>query len=320
MSPSLNLAQFKTPATPMAATTPVAVRIPASKEAIKQQRRNEVLLNIESLPSLPTIVNEVVKMASSEETEAKDFEAPFRKDQTLTAKLLKLVNSNFYALPNKVTTVKGSIVILGFKTIKSLVLACGASATLSRPVKTYGYDEGGLWKHSLATAALSRHLAINYLKMKPNDAEELFVAGLLHDIGKIAIVPELEKHEKDMWSYWEQHPTSDISVLEREFLGIDHSEVGSLITEKWNLDGSLNEIITGHHQNDYKNEAVAAVSLANLLATRTGLGLSEEYAWKRPIPKELMEAMGINKDEIAQLKKGIKKVIVDSMEMLGSLN
>lgn len=321
MSPSLDLSKFQQKKTSAPATTTAAKpQQPLSSKLIKRQRRDEILLNIEKLPSLPTIINEVVSMANSANTDAKDFEEPFRKDQTLTAKLLKLVNSSFYALPNKIKTVQGAIVVLGFKTIKSLVLACGASTTLSQPVKAYGYDEGGLWKHSLATAALARHLAINYLKMSANDAEELFVAGLLHDIGKIAMVPELKKCEGELWKRWEEKPTSNITRLEQEFLGIDHGEVGAIITEKWKLGSDLTTIISGHHKNDYSNREAATVSLANLLASRAGLGLNDDYPWQRPISNHLMESVGLRKNDIQKLKSDVRNVINDSMEMLGNLN
>lgn len=287
--------------------------------ARRSQRKAEVLRSIEELPSLPTVVSEVLRIAANPKTEAKDFEEPFHKDQVLTAKLLKLVNSSFYGLSNTVTTVQQATVILGFKTIKSLVMACSTSAMLSRPLIAYGYTNKGLWEHSLATAGIARYMGKHIFDIGTDESEELFVSGLLHDIGKIAMVDQLQKLLPTIEQIRIKSPHIKLTQLEQHLMGIDHTQVGARMTTKWKLDPILIASIEEHHREDYSHRNVAIVAFADLLATRTKIGISDTYPWKRPIPKSLIASLELGSGKLAEIKPLIKNAIKETLDVFGSL-
>lgn len=284
------------------------------------KRRAEILRNVDELPSLPAVVTEVMRIAGNPETNAKDFEEPFRKDQVLTAKLLKLVNSSFYGLTSKISTVHHATVILGFKTIKSLAMACSTSAMLARPVIIYGYTQHGLWEHSIATASIARYLGLHFLKLHPDEAEELFVAGLLHDIGKIAMVGQMQKLIPTIEQIILKKSDITLTQLEQHLLGIDHTEVGSMMMRKWHLDENLISAVGEHHREHYSSQRAALISLADLMAMRTKIGLADSYNWQRPIGTHLKSTLQLSKERLDELKPLLRETVHESLDVFGNLH
>jgi HD-like signal output (HDOD) protein len=145
--------------------------------ALKQQ-----IEKLGQLPTLPQVVQKIVSMIDRPETSAEALGRLIEKDQVLSAKVLQLANSPFYGFPARIASVSHAVVVLGLNVVKGLTLG----ATVFDMMKAAGMDE--LWRHSLGVAMVAHVLAIRIGQKNP---EELFVAGLLHDLGKVVMYVKL---------------------------------------------------------------------------------------------------------------------------------
>jgi HD-like signal output (HDOD) protein len=192
---------------------------------------------IEELPTLPVVVTQILQATKSMATNANDVGDLISADQSLTVKVLKLVNSPFYGFPQKIKTITHAIVILGFSKVKNIVLAASVFGMVKQP-KNSTVSLCDLWEHALTTGIVCRQIAKH--RNSGIDIEEMFVAGLLHDLGKVIIICNLpdictavsEKvREKDCLFY----------EAENEVLNFAHDKIGVWLGEKWNLNPALIE-------------------------------------------------------------------------------
>ncbi|AEH51048.1 HDOD domain-containing protein [Pseudothermotoga thermarum] len=242
---------------------------------------------IEQLPTPDPVVQRIISIASDPNASAKDLADAMRLDPSLTAKVLRLVNSAYYGLPRKIAKLNEAIMILGFKTVRNLALSVFTykSLTGSRNSKI---DQLALWKHFVGVAVAGELLAhmLNY----PN-REEVFVAGLLHDLGKLAldyISPE------SFAAVAKVTKTLQISFFEAEAkLNIpQHTATGSLLAERWNLPEIVTQPISGHH--DVKSfsdsvyaDVVSMVHIADFVVNTFKFGDSYTYGGLKLSPDAL---------------------------------
>jgi putative nucleotidyltransferase with HDIG domain len=163
------------------------------------------------------------------------------QDQALTAKTLRLANSSFYGMAKQVTTIQEAITILGFRTVRSL--ATTAALISAFPGNSAAsFDVTPFWRHAVAAAVCARALA-SHLQVNP---EYAYTAGLLHDIGRLVLVTQFQRHYEAVMAYRIQH---DCSLLEAEqtILGIDHARVGHLLTKNWKFPEEMQHSFSHHH-------------------------------------------------------------------------
>lgn len=246
---------------------------PAGTPAIvaKERRVQAILANIESLPSLPSIVLQTLRLANDDRASAGDFEKIIRKDQVLTARVLKLVNSPFFGLRSEVQTIPQAIVVLGLKSLKSVVLAAKTNKLLNGQLGPYGYLDGGMWQHSMSCATVSRMIA-KMAGMGSEEQEEMFVGGLLHDVGKLVLSP----HVKSLQAEFDQARTDTERLVdaEVEVIGMSHPDAGGRMARKWGLPDALVDLIEHHHDGpEGAAKERLIVQVANDHCKRAGVGL-----------------------------------------------
>jgi HD-like signal output (HDOD) protein len=241
-----------------------------------------------------------MELARDANAKASDFEEIIRKDQALAVKVLKLVNSSFFGLRHKITSISQAVVLLGFKTIKSIVIAAKTSHLLNRQLAPYGYHPGGMWKHSIS-CAITCHFVATRASLDHGAREELFVAGLLHDVGKVVIAPHLAPLAKELPEAIERHG-GDAIRAEKELLGVSHDEVGGIMAERWNLDPGLGGLIDRHHRADVGDsdtksvKDLYALQLANNLCNQLGIGRSAGPCEPSPLFPHWLAELGLGED------------------------
>ncbi len=273
-----------------------------------EKRKANVIAAIDNIPSLPTVIVEIMRIANSKTSSASDIEAKMKADQVLTAKILKVANSSYYALNTKVTTITRAVATLGFSSVKNILIATSVSNTLNQDLKIYGYGKGGLWAHSLACAAIAKLIGNKVYHMNDEQTEELFIGGLLHDIGKIVIAPELEKYKQELKKFQVDDSFILIEKAEESILGISHPEVGKILCAKWNLSEELQNAIGSHHL-ETSDQFSSIIKIADILCHENMIGLSDEFKWLQKLSPELLATLGISEPNLAKLQEFFKDYI-----------
>jgi putative nucleotidyltransferase with HDIG domain len=237
----------------------------------RQRRLKKITQSIIGLPTLPTVITQLMTLIDSPKTSGRQVAQLISTDQALTARILKLANSSFYGFPREIATVQHAVVILGFETVKSLGLSVSVLQRFSGPSDNPHFDRQAFWEHSIACGVSARLLAGKLRYRLPGEA---FAAGILHDVGKLILnqyfpaefaqVIELMRAE-DLY----------IGKAEEQILGLTHSEVGSWLADKWNLPRQLVDAIGYHHapgRLGRNAELPALIHLADFLCRRERIG------------------------------------------------
>ncbi len=266
----------------------------------------ERIENTPDIPTLPSVASEILRVANNPMTSANNVSEIIHKDQALTTKVLKLVNSAFYGFPGKIKTIQHAVVIIGFNKVKNIVLAASLfDMTKGKEKKLLNIPQ--FWTYSLTTAIASQ-ATIKYIepKISPDD---VFVAGLIHSIGTLIldqVFPKeyakvLEKRSPD---------NNNIIELEKEELGFTHMQAGEWATEKWELPKMLRACIRYYTtptlaKNDH--EAVAAVHIGSIISKSLGINF-ESFDLVSPFDKKIITKYQLN---VSKLDKIIGEVIIE---------
>ncbi len=210
----------------------------------------------------------MIELVDNPRTNTRTLARLIANDQALTAKILKLANSAYYGFSREISTVDMAIVVMGFNAVKEMGLSLSIFDTFKNSTSIDYFDINKYWEHSVAAAIVARYIA------KSNglaDSGELFVAGLLHDIGKMVLIQYFSEEFQKI-SRFSQEKEIDFYRAEQEILGIDHGEIGALIAEKWHLPTRIVSWIRNHHKpksvdNPFKVD-IAVVNLADLVCHR----------------------------------------------------
>lgn len=218
------------------------------------------------LPALPAVAEEVVKMVENPRTSASEIGRVISMDPGLTAKVLKIANSAFYGFPKKISTVDFAIIVLGFETLREIVISISLVSTLqNKHDSTVNTQQ--FWDHAIYTGVIGRRLARD---LGYRVSGEVFVGGLLHDMGISALsqhfVPEYERITEIVNS-------TNLTWLEAEksVLGVTHAEIGGWLADRWNFPSTLIEAVSMHHeplQAKENPELVSIIHCADVIANR----------------------------------------------------
>jgi HD-like signal output (HDOD) protein len=232
---------------------------------------NRIIARVEDLPTLPRTVLKITELVNDPKSSARDLARIITDDQVLAARLLRLVNSSFYGFPQRISTITGAIVLLGFDAIRNLLLTTSVFDLFPNRKNTSLIRQEQFWDHSLGCAVGSKIIG-NHLRY--DKVEELFVSGLLHDIGKIVEMIFLPEAFKEIVKRVRDENILMIAAEER-ILGYRHPEVGKLLAEKWNLPPKLTSVILHHHQPSEAGRfalEAAIVHLADILCRSLNIG------------------------------------------------
>jgi putative nucleotidyltransferase with HDIG domain len=245
------------------------------------QKIKRITDRIISLPTLPTVVSKLIELVDNPKTSAASLAALIYKDQSLTARILKLANSAYYGFPREISTVNMAIVVLGFNTVKEMSLSLSVFDAFKSAKNDSAFDVSRFWQHSIACGAAARMLARRFAHQLTGEA---FVAGLLHDIGKIILKQYMPKEFTEIMEKVTRD-AMELESAEMEVVGATHSQIGSWLAEKWNLPRIIVNSIAHHHapwEAEKDQIFVAMVSIANYLCHQSQIGNSGRLRPEKP--------------------------------------
>lgn len=277
-----------------------------------QLNRDQVVTKLKQLPSLPSAVSELLASFGNEDIDIGEVAHKISRDQGLTARVLRVANSSFYGLQSKVGTINDAVVVLGFRAVRSMVLAVGMSSVL-RVEQCPGFDAQAYLRHCVGVGLAARSLA----QLTGQNPELAFTGGILHDIGKLVLASNFSAQYAETLAYRKKHDCFMVQA-ERDVLGMDHAEVGGLLAEAWRFPQALYEAVAEHHA----PAAAAAGSLADLIhlanAITHGLGLANsDDEMVMPIDPTAWLRLGLNSEKVSRV---LAQVVADMDETCQALN
>jgi len=263
---------------------------------VSEERARELVDSIEDLPTLPEVVIEITRLVENPDTTAEDIYKIASTDISLSATMLKLVNSAFYGMSRSITSLETAIRILGFATVRNIALAAFVFDAFLTGKGQFDYK--AFWIHSIGTATASNILA-NRLRIK--ESGEHFVHGLLHDLGVVIYMQYLtDQFEQLRQLVSEGKP---LGKAEIEVSGCTHGELGWALAERWDFPPALCNVIRYHGAVEVPEDFVREISVTSCAnALVQALEIGEGVVFKVPVVHEsAWKAAGVELGQIGDI-------------------
>jgi putative nucleotidyltransferase with HDIG domain len=267
---------------------------------------NRIVSMVGDLPAAPAVVSAAMVMTADLQSNVTDVSRTLSLDQSLTAKVLKLSNSPYYGRRKEVETLNEAIMVLGFGAVRSLVVAASSHGMF---VSDDSDDAGcKLWRHSLSTAIAGRQIAA---KIGYRDSEEVFIAALMHDVGKLVMLEKLPDWYAKIIEEVEQIHDS-FRRVESRVLRFNHCDVASVLLADWSFPKNLISAISSHHRPSSNEDGDAVVStaqiinLANYMAKNLGVGFDDKHV-ERLSKLKSAQAMQLDDDALGELFEEVRE-------------
>jgi putative nucleotidyltransferase with HDIG domain len=274
---------------------PVADSLNASDS--RRAALERLFSRIGEVASLPTAAQKILSLTENPDSSTDELRDAIQGDPVLVARLLRRLNTSYYALSQKVVDLKSAVTLLGTREIRNLALTVFVSRFYEASGTHGTYRRENLWSHCVGVGAAARLVARVCGRGAP---EEAFIAGLLHDIGLILLDQSLRRHFHRVID--EINPETPTHIVENRILSFDHALLGGFVARKWNFPEQVAAAITFHHQpwcyTGPHKDLVNVVAVANYLCSRTGLTSLGVHNVAAP-PDEVYSGLGLDQVTLA---------------------
>lgn len=291
--------------------TAAALRTSLAGSRLDRAEMATVVASLQSLPAMPIAVTRLAALLAEGDASPDDVERVVQLDAALTAKLLALANSPHWGARAEIRSVRHAAALLGGQRIFEALVVASMSNLLPSRLPGYDMDSGSLWMHFVSTAVIAEELA---RAVAPAELPSVFAAGLLHDVGKLAVAAVLRArwHEIDARLC---DGSRTLVEAEREVLGTTHAELGELLLRSWGLPPVFAEVARHHHDPlqapASARQVVGLVHLANVIAHGFGLGSDAAGLARRPVESVRAE-LGVG-------SALVERAVLDSLERIHRL-
>lgn len=284
----------------------------ATEEPLNSERTDQVQGFIERMPALSSTVTKVLEVCNRLDTSANDLNRIISLDPVLTGRVLKLINSAYYALPEQVSSLTRAIIMLGINTVKNLALSTAVVGALKGLNTQQALSSDQFWNHSLCVGVTGKALAakrgLPYI-----ERDDYFVAGLLHDLGKM---PLLGCFSSDYSAVVGRAKQAHVALhqAEQELFGFHHGWVGKEIAEKWKLGSGISECLNFHHAPEKASKdvhpMVATVELANIFVNKEEISAAGDPHPDTSHLTGILQALDMNWEDVV----GLKETVLENLE------
>jgi len=268
------------------------------KHLSSESKCADIVKWVGDLPPFPHIASQALNLVEQPDTTANKLSALLGKDTALAARVLKIANSAMYARQREITTINQAIMLIGFQTLKGIIIA----ATLKQFSRSPSKIEQLIWENSTSTAIAGRLLC---KQLKCNVADEIFILSLLHDLGKLVLVKQAADQYKTVIEMVEGG--KDFVSAEEEVLGFNHAVIGAMVLKKWSFPAETWETVLFHHNLAELNEdspileKTRILNAADLVAHSAGYGHPEGFPDCKEQTLLALKELGLNSDDLENL-------------------
>ncbi len=273
---------------------------------------DKALSSIGDIATLPEITIKIIEIVEDPKSTARDLHDIIKNDPALSVKVLKVVNSAFYGLPGQIASVDRAIILLGLSAVKNIAIAASIARLFKGGRISKHFSATDLWRHSVAVAVVAHDLAM--ASPHPVMANEVFVAGMIHDIGTLV---ERQAFAEKFGQVIDRCMESeqDFLTCEREIIGADHQAFGVGLTTKWKFPRHLRASVGFHHNPEalsaeLRNMATL-IQIADVLVCQEEIGF---YLTSRgaEITDEMIETIGITREQLEEVRTNLPDQLADA--------
>lgn len=260
--------------------------------------RAKILKKKSYLPPMPQVVYKARKILADPNSSFREIGEILEADQAIAARVLRMANSAYYGMKGQVSSIRQASVLLGVQTLGELITVAGSSELLGNRLKGYDFSSGLLWKHSLAVAFASEMIAD---KLNPAKKEDAFLAGLIHDSGKLMLDPFILERRDAVTAFLENQEKSFLAA-EQNVLELDHSEIGFELCQQWNIPEAQSTAIRYHHApaESNNNQLAYILHMADWLAILGGFS-ADFPGILDSMDHNAMEVLGLTHDDTDEI-------------------
>lgn len=259
---------------------------------------NKILKSLDNLPPMPHVVFKAKEIMVDPDSSVRDLSRIIETDQSIVSKVLKLANSAYYGVRGKVSSIHHASTLLGLETLGEVVMMAGISGFLGKSMKGYQQEAGDLWQHSIAVAVCSRIIAG---KKIPELKDNGYMAGLIHDIGKIVLDPYIFERKEEFEGLLGDEQQTFLNA-EKQILGFDHAEIAFEICKKWNFPEDIAFAVRYHHHPSLAqgNELSYIVHVSDYIAMLSGIGYGSDSLLYQ-VEEDTMNFLSLNQEDISNI-------------------
>jgi HD-like signal output (HDOD) protein len=267
------------------------------KQSESNVLKTKILRSLVNLPPMPHIILRAQEIMDDPDSSLKDLAGVIETDQAIVARVLTLANSAYYGVSGMVSSIQHASVLLGQKTLGELITISASSRLLSKKLRGYKIDPESLWKHSLAVAIGSKILV---QKIEPDLTDDAFIAGLLHDAGKIILDPYIYERQEDFDAFFKDGKHTFLKA-EQEILGFDHAEIMSRATRFWRFPEAQSAALLAY-----------IVHLSDYISKKSDYGVGLETEGAPDFEEGVLKFLGIQREKLDD----IAAIVIDSVKKL----
>ncbi len=276
----------------------------------------EILREIKNLPTLPAVATRVMSMTEDPNCSQQELAQVVEQDPAIATRMLKLVNSPFYGIRGTVDNVKQALIFVGMSNVRNLVLSTSVMELFDDNGKVGSFNRKDLWLHSMSTAIAARTTA---QVSRVVDPEVAFTAGLIHDVGKLIIDRYFHEDFERVIELVDAHKAT-MRDAENAVLGLNHSEIGAHLAQRWGLPAVLHDAIGFHHdpENAQTNKQLAAlIGFSDVLARDLEVGTGGGETPK--LTEHHLQLSGMSVDNLKELRGHLADDIEERVSQMASV-
>jgi len=278
---------------------------------------SEIVGKMGELPTLPHVATKVMRLVNDPETSAKEVQEAISTDQGMTGQILKISNSAMFGMKRPVKTLTHAIMLLGFDTIQSIVVAA-ATKNLYQNKGGTGFKEKLIWENSIGSALIARGIGEQFSNI---DKEEAFIGGLMHNLGKTVLNTKLTEQYTQVMNtaYNEDLPIHEVELRE---MGFTHADVGACIIKHWNLSESLASGVQFYLEPQLApaehRVLTAIISMSDMFCNDLGLGVAKPTPLEEQDMTNVQSILNLSEEKLGKWREIIHKKMEKDAAMVKS--